>query len=595
VFFVVVDVISRHETLLAFDATERQQYAFSAFASLFFWNGVGAWFSRAPRLMQIALGLVCVTLVSIPYLVWLNLGRFPNHPMALFLANEAAFASRMVGSYFKFRELGCLFLVSAALVALAVVARRSPMPVFETRVAGLGSLLVAATISVSTVAVSHPLMPEQNSMKLAALLVAWGRHPPTFFHLKERITPEAVLEPSKTPLSVNVLLIVGESFGADYLQSPTGEPITPALLSVLAAPEVTHFWALHSNSTCTDVSVPSLLSGLSPFAPSRDFQMAWLPFDEAVARGALTFVSSAHRYDWANLEAFLVPTRFQRFIEARHFDAQVEVDGQVPDTFAYQHALGAMQEAARLHQPFMGLIHINTLHGPYWPNPAHSPFQDSAGFSDSSPGFVKYLNALVNFDDQLGAFWNSFSNEPFFENTLVIFTADHGEAFGQHGLYSHCNSFFPEETHVPAFIRLPASLALKRSILRETAGDFATNADLIPTLYELLEWPALPTFAGHSLLHHRDAKFISVFSNCNEVRQCSSVDWGFQQGRLRWSYAGATKTWTAYDVEEDALGKYNLASQSAIQLKTALQTLAPVVPAAQQFIEASHGASRPAQ
>lgn len=41
-------------------------------------------------------------------------------------------------------------------------------------------------------------------------------------------------------------------------------------------------------------------------------------------------------------------------------------------------------------------------------------------------------------------------------DTLLVVTADHGEAFGQHDLYGHASGLHDEQIHVPLLIRLPA-------------------------------------------------------------------------------------------------------------------------------------------
>ena len=78
------------------------------------------------------------------------------------------------------------------------------------------------------------------------------------------------------------------------------------------------------------------------------------------------------------------------------------------------------------------------------------------------------------------------------EVPVVAFTADHGEAFGEHGGYSHGATFYDEVLHVP--------LVLADGDGSERIDDLVGLLDLAPTLVDCagLEQPA--AFEGTSLL-----------------------------------------------------------------------------------------------
>ena len=62
------------------------------------------------------------------------------------------------------------------------------------------------------------------------------------------------------------------------------------------------------------------------------------------------------------------------------------------------------------------------------------------------------------------------------DDTLIVFTSDHGEGFGEHGLYLHANSFFSELVHVPLIIAGPGITSGKR------VTEPVSHVDLMPTL-----------------------------------------------------------------------------------------------------------------
>ncbi|MGH7894412.1 MAG: sulfatase, partial [Candidatus Binatia bacterium] len=80
------------------------------------------------------------------------------------------------------------------------------------------------------------------------------------------------------------------------------------------------------------------------------------------------------------------------------------------------------------------------------------------------------------------------------DDTLVIFTSDHGEAFQEHGRFLH-DDLAPETLHVPLVVRLPGRLPAGRRV-REPVG----LVDLLPTVLDLLSLPVPAQAQGRSLV-----------------------------------------------------------------------------------------------
>lgn len=74
-------------------------------------------------------------------------------------------------------------------------------------------------------------------------------------------------------------------------------------------------------------------------------------------------------------------------------------------------------------------------------------------------------------------------NSPFFENTIVIFTSDHGDLLGAHGrMHQKWHQAYEEATHVPLVISNPVMFKEPRD-----ATMLTSHVDLIPTLLGLAE------------------------------------------------------------------------------------------------------------
>jgi len=79
------------------------------------------------------------------------------------------------------------------------------------------------------------------------------------------------------------------------------------------------------------------------------------------------------------------------------------------------------------------------------------------------------------------------------EDTIVVFVADHGEEFLDHGSALHGYTLYDEQLHVPCFIR-----DTRRSSRR--IHSVTRMVDLLPTLLDLLDVPSDGPFQGRSLV-----------------------------------------------------------------------------------------------
>ena len=100
-----------------------------------------------------------------------------------------------------------------------------------------------------------------------------------------------------------------------------------------------------------------------------------------------------------------------------------------------------------------------------------------------------YLNGLQRIDLQIGRLLDGLE-----EDTIVILTADHGEAFGEHGVYFHAPALYAENVHVPWLIRAPGLPA------GASSDSLVRHIDLAPTLLALAGVPSMDGVPGQNLL-----------------------------------------------------------------------------------------------
>ena len=101
-----------------------------------------------------------------------------------------------------------------------------------------------------------------------------------------------------------------------------------------------------------------------------------------------------------------------------------------------------------------------------------------------------YLASISLIDDGVGRLLSALARTGQTDNTIVVFTADHGEHLGNHGLLRKTSVHFDETLRVPLIISAPGGAAGRR------VKGLVELTDLHPTLLGLLGLPINPGVQG---------------------------------------------------------------------------------------------------
>ena len=105
-------------------------------------------------------------------------------------------------------------------------------------------------------------------------------------------------------------------------------------------------------------------------------------------------------------------------------------------------------------RPFFLFINYLDPHEPYIPRPE---YREQLGHPASGVTEISmiYDEELAFLDDHLGRLFDGLRRRELFDDAMIVVTADHGEAFGEHGNWQHGQSLYQEEIHVPLLVRYP--------------------------------------------------------------------------------------------------------------------------------------------
>jgi arylsulfatase A-like enzyme len=180
-----------------------------------------------------------------------------------------------------------------------------------------------------------------------------------------------------------------------------------------------------------------------------------------------------------------------------------------------------------------------------------------------------YDDCISFLDGQVGALLDELDRRGVLANTVVIVTSDHGEEFGENGLFDHGHSLYLNEVHVPLVILSPAAPSGR------AVADPVSLRDLPATIVDLLGLAADSPFPGQSLAAHwrapaaaspprttaaiSEADFQAI--RLNACAGSGPFQWGFTMSQVAsgWHYVrDGTGAEALYNLAADPTESHNL-------------------------------------
>jgi len=294
------------------------------------------------------------------------------------------------------------------------------------------------------------------------------------------------------PANANVLLISIDSLRADMPWSGYPRDIAPNL-SALEKKSVsfTHSYAI---SSYTSMSLGGLLAGRYPSELKRDgFFFGTYPkenlFFPELLQAAKIRTLGAHAHGYFKDAGFQQGFDAWELVPNMKWNNTTDenVTGEAHEKIA-EKLLGTAVPEGDPNGRFFAWFHFLDPHDMYMPHDA-----------DGIPPFGKkprdrYDAEVVYTDQRIGRLLDYVEKAPWRDRTVIIVTADHGEAFGEHNQFNHGFELWENLTRVPLFFYVPGGGASKRLDTDVSA------IDLAPTILEIMGVPADPAMEGKSLL-----------------------------------------------------------------------------------------------
>lgn len=233
-------------------------------------------------------------------------------------------------------------------------------------------------------------------------------------------------------------------------------------------------------------------------------------------------------------------------------------------------------------RPFFAFLNYFDAHDPYRPIPPFDtafaapaypptpPSRHGGKFADDRPRSPRpYDQAIASIDAEIGRLLRELERRGLLRNTLVIVTSDHGEEFGEHGMYGHGHTLNLQALNVGAILALPERIPAG---LRVT--ERVSLRDLPATVLDLTDTGPAGTFPGASLARFWLVPAMVADTLFAETRLARNrPDWDpTSEGDLQSLIATgfhfirhSDATTQLYDIASDSLEIRNLATDPAFR------------------------------
>ena len=338
-----------------------------------------------------------------------------------------------------------------------------------------------------------------------------------WLHGSKREIPEHLSPTNKNKF--NVLLIINESWGKNGVWLYNGQNNCMPNLKKWIESENDNFSIFDhafSNASATAISVPSILTGVAPWESSQKLHSMPFLWDWAKSLNYNTIFVSSQYYKWANFDNFFFSPGPDFRYTADKTEFKQANDFGVDDISMIQYfEEGIKKDTSNV---FFAILQTNAL---------HSPFQQKSDsimqqFDFPSP----YENSLFILDAYFQRIKTILSKYNKLENTIIIFTADHGDSDKLIHKPGRIVSFYDEVISIPFIVYTPKiwnkeNSKFKNNLQKNTKINIS-NIDIAPTVANLFgfsnENKLYKQFLGKSLFDKIDSTRVFYALNTNETR-----------------------------------------------------------------------------
>ncbi len=321
------------------------------------------------------------------------------------------------------------------------------------------------------------------------------------FSEQKQSSKEAIQGIRRANERANVIVMILDAAGAKHLPIYGYHRNTTPNIKKLANLSV-QFERAYTQAVYTLASTATLMSGLDPYRHQIIYRRSKLPAEtytlaERFLNGGYatgTFVSNGNASGTFGMT--------QGFQEVQEVFREPTYSGWGRDiTDRFTQWLESLKSG-----PFFAYLHYREPHAPFNPpesfknrftDPNYTGYRDASyemrrkinmGEVSATQADRDYIEAtydenLLYGDHEVGRVIQKLKDMKLYDDTILIITADHGEAFWEHNFQGHNSQLYEESIRIPLVIKFSSKTGLHGKRIRTPVR----TVDLYPTLVDLLQ------------------------------------------------------------------------------------------------------------
>ena len=385
---------------------------------------------------------------------------------------------------------------------------------------------------------------------------------------KKSATTQAIVVPTVRPARrpAAVLLILNESIRAsDYCDAP-GPDCAVAPKTAAATADRVVFHEARAVASYTALSVSALFTGHLPIDGQKVLVESPMVFDLVRSMSYQDGTRPTVHYVSAQTDSFFDRTDLRSVVDTYVTVADLvghpvdDIDDVIDQGTDRLLADRAETELAKLRPPFLFVAHLGGTHAPYFVDDRTAPFKPythATMWSGLDQLHAAYKDAIYTQDESVARIVAAFEKAAGDAPSLVLFTSDHGEAFGEHYAIHHGQDLYDEQIHVPLFAVLERDD--RRAALASHEHQYLTHLDVLPTILDMFgthgsfELHAIESrLLGRSLLGPFEGQGpLLALTNCTDVFPCPVKTYGTMQGPVAFTAQPWDYGWRCVDLHDD--------------------------------------------
>ncbi len=385
-----------------------------------------------------------------------------------------------------------------------------------------------------------------------------------FYRPEKNRVPDSLANKIQAAGIRNLVFFVLESTPAEYVT-----PYNPAIratpfLDAAVRTQGALFENIYAHIPATNKSMFSFLCSMYPDLSFRsvtretpDIQLPSIT-SELAAKGYRTSFFNSGDNRFQNAEGFLKSRGFEVLKDFRDNECG---SGVLSDKRYSESGLDGIDDSCLSVRFFnwLGRDSSRPFFSMMWSFQTHYPYFKTGQERDFGTGdakLEKYLNGLHRADEALQALVAGLEARGILNQTLIIVTGDHGEAFGRHNQTTHASHIYEENLHVPLILLNPVLFSGERYA---TVGGIT---DLAPTAFSILQQPAPPQWQGQNLFSTQRRSRVYFFSPYGDFQ------FGFREGNQKFIFNATANAYELYDLQKDPQESNNLAPAQPAVIQT---------------------------